>query len=57
MMGIVDYDCGNLRSLENALDACLQDAGKKDHTIAFGVGRDGEDIRFTIEDDGVAVCF
>jgi signal transduction histidine kinase len=42
--------------LENALDACLQDAGDKNgHTITFSVDRQDEDIRFSIADNGVGM--
>jgi signal transduction histidine kinase len=41
--------------LDNAVDACTRDTEKKDHTIAFAVKQDHDDIVFTVRDDGIGM--
>lgn len=58
--GTFEVDRGLLRTalvnvLENAVDACLEDKGRKDHRIAFRVCPEEEAVVFEVEDDGVGM--
>jgi PAS domain S-box-containing protein len=55
--GRVEIDAGMMRSaliniLDNSVEACLDDASGKEHVIRFSVRQDGNDVGFTISDDG-----
>jgi signal transduction histidine kinase len=41
--------------LENAIDACLRDESKSAHRIVFGLQVDGDDVVFSIQDNGVGM--
>ena len=41
--------------LENALDACIEDAAKKSHQIVFNVQQDEQQIVFEISDNGIGM--
>ena len=58
--GEVSMDPGGVHSalvniLENALDACLADTKKKEHSVFFGVRQDQDDIVFDIIDNGIGM--
>jgi PAS domain S-box-containing protein len=44
-----------LNILENAVDACRQDAAKAAHTIRFAVRAEAEAVVFTVADNGVGI--
>jgi len=44
-----------LAILENAVEACLEDSAKPKHTIRFSARRQGEEILFEVEDDGIGM--
>ena len=59
-VGMFEVDPGIIRSalinfLENALEACLEDASKPAHQISFGVGHDSTHIIFSVVDDGIGM--
>ena len=59
-LGEVKMDAGVVRLaliniLENALDACVEDAAKKSHKIVFSVKPDDKQIVFEIRDDGTGM--
>ena len=59
-LGKFEIDSSVVRSaliniLENAVDACRQDAADKVHQIAFQVGQDGDRILFDIRDNGMGM--
>jgi len=59
-VGAVKIDAGTVQSaliniLENAVDACAKDPDKEAHTIRFGVHEDGDNVIFTVRDDGVGM--
>jgi signal transduction histidine kinase len=41
--------------LENAIDACLRDETKSDHRVVFGLQVDGDDVVFSIQDNGIGM--
>jgi signal transduction histidine kinase len=41
--------------LENALDACQADDVKGTHRVSFGLSRDGEEVIFTVLDNGIGM--
>jgi signal transduction histidine kinase len=41
--------------LENAIDACLRDESKSDHRIVFGLQADGDDVVFSVQDNGIGM--
>ncbi len=56
----IEIDAGVLRLaliniLENALDACAEDAARKRHKIVFSVQGDDNQIRFEIKDNGIGM--
>ena len=58
--GAVEIDPGYVHSalaniLENAIDACRRDDGKTDHRIVFGLQADGDDVVFSVHDNGVGM--
>ena len=58
--GKISMDAGVVRlalinMLENALDACVEDAAKRSHTIAFRVQPADKHIVFEIEDNGIGM--
>lgn len=59
-VGMFEVDPGIIRSalinfLENALEACLEDATKSAHQISFGVGQDSAHIIFSVIDNGIGM--
>jgi len=59
-VGKFEVDPGIIRSalinfLENALEACLEDASKPDHQISFGVRHDATHIIFDVVDNGIGM--
>lgn len=59
-LGEFNIDSGFLHSaliniLENAMDACMDDRSKKEHSITFKVSKDGDDIVFEITDNGIGM--
>ena len=52
----VDYlHAALVNILENAADACLKDRAKPTHRIAFSMADRGDEIVFTIADDGIGM--
>ncbi|MBF0528268.1 MAG: response regulator [Deltaproteobacteria bacterium] len=41
--------------LENAMDACLEDAGKNSHHIIFEAKQDAQNIIFSVQDNGIGM--
>jgi signal transduction histidine kinase len=41
--------------LDNAIDACLRDAGKSEKMITFGMQADRRQVIFTVEDNGIGM--
>ncbi|HDI61232.1 MAG TPA: hybrid sensor histidine kinase/response regulator [Desulfobacteraceae bacterium] len=41
--------------LENAIDACLRDESKSEHRIVFGLQADGDDVVFSVHDNGIGM--
>jgi PAS domain S-box-containing protein len=41
--------------LENAVDACVDDAAKPRHSVTFGVRADEQGLTFTVADDGTGI--
>ncbi len=41
--------------LDNAVDACMEDPSKKEHTISFTIKQDPETIIFEIHDNGIGM--
>lgn len=59
-VGMFEVDPGIIRSalinfLENALEACLEDASKPAHQISFGVRHDSTHIIFDVIDNGIGM--
>ena len=59
-VGEVEIDAGYVHSalmniLENALDACLKDTAKSDHTIEFIVRQDHKHVIFDVSDNGTGM--
>ena len=60
LLGSFSVDISALRSaltnvLENALDACLSDHSKQNHSVGFRVRRSTRHIHFDISDNGVGM--
>jgi PAS domain S-box-containing protein len=41
--------------LENALDACQVDTSKQEHSVSFGLSRGGDNVIFTVLDNGIGM--
>jgi signal transduction histidine kinase len=41
--------------LENAIDACLRDEAKSEHRIVFGLQAEGDDVLFSVQDNGIGM--
>jgi signal transduction histidine kinase len=59
-LGVFEVDASVLRSalvniLENAVDACLEDKGKKAHKITFCVSQEAQNILFDVYDNGMGM--
>jgi signal transduction histidine kinase len=59
-VGQIEIDAGYVHSalmniLENALDACLKDTSKSDHTIEFKVRQDLKHVIFDVSDNGIGM--
>ncbi|MCP4577044.1 MAG: GHKL domain-containing protein, partial [Deltaproteobacteria bacterium] len=59
-LGQFEVDPGFLRTaliniLENAVDACLDDKQKEEHSVSFKVKKDGDRIVFDIIDNGIGM--
>jgi len=58
--GEMEIDAGVLRSafisfIENAVEACVEDASKEKHRIRLSTRRESEEAVFTIQDNGVGM--
>jgi len=58
--GNIEIDQGYLQSalinmLDNALEACTRDTGKKAHRIVFKIARRGRHVVFEVSDDGTGM--
>jgi PAS domain S-box-containing protein len=59
-IGEIEIDTGGMRSallsiLENAAEACSEDAGKEAHRIVFRIEAEKDGVRFVVEDNGVGM--
>ncbi|MCP4688265.1 MAG: sensor histidine kinase, partial [Desulfobacterales bacterium] len=55
---VIDAECVHsalINILENAIDACMMDATKNNHTITFSTRGEPDHILFEIRDNGVGM--